>query len=98
MQISQVFGLAGTLIVVGAYLPQLIHLQRERCSAGLSQRAYVLWFVASLLILVHAIVQRDLVFIVLQGVNVIATGTIVVLAGRYKDSVCATHLHRFDPR
>ena len=98
MQVSHVFGLAGTLIVVGAYLPQLVHLKRERCSGGLSRRAYVLWFVASLLILVHAIMLRDLVFVTLQSVNAIATGMIVVLAGRYKDNVCATHLHRFNAR
>jgi uncharacterized protein with PQ loop repeat len=95
VQVSHVLGLAGTIMVVAAYLPQLIHLERERCTGGLSRRAYVLWFVASLLILVHAIMVRDLVFVALQSANAVATGIIVVLTGRYKDRVCATHLHRF---
>jgi uncharacterized protein with PQ loop repeat len=97
MQASHVFGLAGTIIVVGAYLPQLIHLKRERCSGGLSRRAYVLWFIASLLVLVHAVMLEDLVFIALQGANAIATGMIVALTGRYEDNICDTHLRRFDP-
>lgn len=83
-------------MVVGAYLPQLIYLERERCSGGLSRGAYVLWFVASLLILVHAILLGDLVFVTLQGANAIATGMIVVLTGRYKGNICATHLQRLD--
>ncbi len=98
MQSSDVFGLAGTIIVVYAYLPQLIHLERERCSGGLSHRAFVLWFVASLLILAHAIMLGDLVFVTLQSANAIATGMIVVLTGRYKDNICATHLRGFYPR
>lgn len=96
VQVSHVFGLAGTIMVVGAYLPQLIYLERERCSGGLSRGAYVLWFVASLLILVHAILLGDLVFVTLQGANAIATGMIVVLTGRYKGNICATHLQRLD--
>lgn len=43
-------GFVGTGLVILAYFPQLVHLVRERCSAGLSIGAYVIWAVAALLL------------------------------------------------
>lgn len=37
------FGYAGTAVMIGAYVPQIWHLHREHCSAGISVRAYALW-------------------------------------------------------
>jgi hypothetical protein len=79
-------------------VPQLVHLAREHCSGGISRTAYALWFVASLLILVHALTMRDLVFVALQAANAVATGLIVALASRYRDNVCAGHLQHFASR
>ena len=94
-EISQAVGFLGTALVLAAYFPQIVHLVRERCSYGLSERAFIVWMLASLLFLVHAVVIRDPVFMVLQGLNVAADGIIVVFAHRYEDGVCAIH---FAPR
>jgi uncharacterized protein with PQ loop repeat len=77
-----VIGYIGTGIVIGAYAPQISHLWTEHCSAGISERAYVLWALASALFLGHSIVIGDTVFMVTQLVNVVALAIIVVLARR----------------
>lgn len=37
------FGYVGTALVIVAYLPQITHLIREKCSAGISFGAYAIW-------------------------------------------------------
>ena len=44
--------------------PQISHLWTEHCSAGISERAYALWVLASALFLGHSIVIGDTVFMV----------------------------------
>jgi PQ loop repeat len=39
MRLSQLLGLAGTGIVAAAYIPQIRHLIKEHCSAGISMIA-----------------------------------------------------------
>jgi len=36
VNISQIFGFLGTALVVVGYIPQIHHLMREHCSAGIS--------------------------------------------------------------
>ena len=62
-------GYIGTALVIGAYAPQIWHLWTEHCSAGVSERAYALWALASALFLGHSIVIGDTVFMVTQLVN-----------------------------
>ncbi|MGQ0592120.1 MAG: PQ-loop repeat-containing protein [Gammaproteobacteria bacterium] len=45
------FGYVGTALVIVAYLPQITHLIREKCSAGISFGAYAIWVVAAVLLL-----------------------------------------------
>src|SRR5262247_2658219 len=52
------FGYAGTAVMIAAHAPQIWHLCRERCSAGISVRAYALWIGGSLLFLGHAMVIK----------------------------------------
>ena len=40
-------GFAAITLSILAYLPQIIHLITEHCSAGLSPRAYCMWVVSS---------------------------------------------------
>ena len=84
-------GFTGTLIVIVAYLPQIAHLVRAQCSAGISLRAYGLWLISSLLLLAHAFRLNDAVFIALQSYQLGATMTIVVFAWKYKNSTCELH-------
>jgi len=84
-------GIVGTGLVILAYLPQLIHLVKERCSAGLSIGAYVIWSVAALLLLIYAISRNDPVFIALQTYQVAATILISYFGFKFKGHFCETH-------
>jgi len=84
-------GFAGTLFVIIAYLPQITHLVKAQCSAGISLKAYGLWLVSSLLLLGHAFNLNDAVFISLQSYQVGATLTIVMFARKYKNMTCELH-------
>ena len=77
MTVSQVLGVVATGLVIGGYLPQIVHLIRERCTAGLSILAFSVWCVAALLFLIHAAMIGDAVFMSLQAVNLVAGGVIV---------------------
>lgn len=91
MAINQVFGLLGSALVLIAYLPQIHHLIKEHCSAGISRRAYLLWLAAAVLLLVHAFMLKDLSFMVLQVISATATGVILIFAEKYKYGSCPTH-------
>jgi uncharacterized protein with PQ loop repeat len=85
------FGYVGTALVIVAYLPQITHLVREACSAGISFGAYVIWVVAAVLLLAYAILTRDPVFIALQGYQVFATGLICFYSKRFEHNLCEIH-------
>ena len=91
MSVTKWVGFVGTALVIIAYLPQVVHLIKERCSWGISLSAYALWFVAGILICAHAVNLNDPVFIVLQGYNVAATAVIVAFAKKYKRNICIDH-------
>ena len=87
----QWLGFIGTGLVVLAYFPQLIHLIKERCSAGLSIGAYFIWAIAALLLLSYAISMNDIVFIALQVYQLAATVLIFYFGIKYKGHFCETH-------
>ncbi len=90
-QVSQALGIFGTVTVVIGYLPQIRHLAREHCSAGVSIVAWQVWLLSSFLILAHALEVVDLVFITLQSVHIVAIVLIISLARRYRSLTCAFH-------
>ena len=91
MTTSQILGFAGTALVIGGYIPQIVHLIKERCTAGISIPAFSLWCAASFLFLIHAAMIRDSVFVGVQIVNLVAGGLIVVFCKRYEGEVCLFH-------
>jgi uncharacterized protein with PQ loop repeat len=91
MKWSQILGLAGTGIVAAAYVPQIRHLLKERCSAGISIRAYSLWFLGALFFVAYALVIRDVVFIIAQVLNLASICVIVIYARRYENGLCSLH-------
>ena len=93
MALSQILGFLGTVLVIAGYLPQIVHLIKERCTAGISIHAFSLWCAASFLFLIHAMVIRDPVFVAVQTVNVVAGCLIVVFCKRYQGEVCPWHRH-----
>ena len=84
-----IIGYVGTGIVIGAYAPQIWHLWTEQCSAGISERAYALWVLASALFLGHSIIIGDAVFMATQLVNIVALTIILVLVRRFRKQICA---------
>ena len=84
-------GFAGITLSVLAYLPQIIHLIKEHCSAGLSPKAYCMWVVSSVLLLTYAIAKNDPVFILLQGYQAGAAALIFYYCLRYKSQLCEEH-------
>lgn len=87
----QLIGYLGTFLSIYAYVPQLKHLLKEHCSAGISIKMYVIWIISSVCILLYGISIRALVIIVLQVANLIAITTILVFAKKYKTSFCPYH-------
>lgn len=55
----ELLGVLGIAISMLAYLPQVIHLAREHCSAGVSGQAWGMWLVSSLLIGALALHRHD---------------------------------------
>lgn len=89
----EVLGIIGIGISVAAYLPQIIHLGREHCSAGVSSRAWAMWLVSGLLVGSLAVYRRDPVFIMLQASSLISAAVILFLARRYRGMACPIHAH-----
>ena len=57
MTTTQILGFVATGLVIVGYIPQIVHLIKERCTAGISISAFSLWCTASLLFLIHAAVD-----------------------------------------
>lgn len=87
----ELVGILGIAISVLAYLPQVVHLARQHCSAGVSGRAWAMWLASSLLVGAVAVHRHDPVFILLQLSTLLSALVIVVLVHRYRGMVCATH-------
>jgi lipid-A-disaccharide synthase-like uncharacterized protein len=87
----EVVGIVGIAISVLAYLPQVIHLAREHCSAGVSSRAWAMWLTSSVLVGALALHRHDAVFVLLQLSTLTSALTILFLVHRYRGMVCAAH-------
>jgi len=91
---TEIAGFAGAGLAGAAYVPQISHLIRARCSAGISRLAFEVWLLASLLTTTRAIAIHAGVFIALGGIQIVATALIMLYAIRYKDTACPVHLPR----
>ena len=89
---TQIGGFAGAGLAGAAYVPQISHLIRARCAAGISRLAFGIWLLASVLVTARAIAIGAGVFITLGGIQIMATAVIVACAARYQDRPCPVHL------
>lgn len=87
----EALGMVGIGLSVLAYLPQVRHLAREHCSAGISQRAWNMWLVSSLLVGALAVYRRDYVFVSLAATSLMSSAAVVLLARKYRGTVCGSH-------
>ncbi len=92
LELSALAGLIGVAISMVAYLPQIVHLIREHCAAGLSPMAFGLWLASSALVTFHALVIVDTVFIVLGFAQILTSLVIFIFSMKYRDGVCASHI------
>ena len=56
--------------------------------------AYALWCLASILFLIHAAMIRDVAFVFVQIINLMAILVIVIYVRKYGRRMCLTHLHK----
>jgi hypothetical protein len=94
LTITEIAGFAGAGLAGAAYVPQVSHLIRARCSAGISRLAFEIWLLAAFLTTARALAIHAGVFVVLGGIQIVATTLIMVCAARYKDTDCPVHLPR----
>jgi lipid-A-disaccharide synthase-like uncharacterized protein len=96
--VFELLGLVGIALSMLAYLPQVVHLAREHCSAGISRRAWAMWLLSSLLIGALAVHRHDPVFVLLQVSSMTSAAIILSLAHRYRGLSCETHALGLQPR
>lgn len=89
---TEIAGFAGAGLAGAAYVPQISHLIRARCSAGISRLAFDAWFLSSVLTTARAVAIHAGVFIAVGVVQILATALIMIFATRYKDTSCPSHL------
>ena len=89
---TRIGGFVGAGLAGAAYVPQISHLIRARCSAGISRLAFAVWLLASVLTTACAIAIHASVFIALGGIQIMATALIMFYATRYRDTSCPSHL------
>ena len=94
LRLTEIAGFIGAGLAGAAYVPQISHLIRAHCSAGISRLAFGVWLVSSLLVTTHAIAIQAGVFIVLGGIQVVATVLICIYAKAYENSYCDIHRPR----
>lgn len=97
MIIIESIGFIGSALVIWAYMPQILHLIKEHCSAGISRQAYSIWLVASVFLLIHAVMIHDSTFTFLQAANTLLTLIILIFAVKYRGGVCPTHKAGLNP-
>lgn len=84
-------GFFACAMIAVAYLPQLYHMYRAKCTAGVNKTAYFMWAVASLALCIYAVYISDVVFILLHGYQLAATTFIFILAVKNGDCKCEEH-------
>ena len=89
---TRIGGFVGAGLAGAAYVPQISHLIRARCSAGISRLAFAVWLLASVLSTACAIAIHAAVFIALGAIQTVATALIMFYAARYKNTPCPSHL------
>ena len=91
LTVTEIAGFIGVGLAGAAYVPQIWHLVRVHCSAGISRFAFCLWLGATLLVTTNAIATGATVFIVLGGVQLVATALILLYTTKYRSTYCAGH-------
>lgn len=84
-------GIIGAIVSGVAYLPQITHMIRGRCTYGLSLSAFMLWLIAAVLITIHAIAIAASAFILLGVIQITASFIIVAYCLSHQGEYCTFH-------
>jgi len=87
----EVVGWIGTTLVIIASYPQIRHLWVEKCAWGISMWTWVIWLIASLLLLIYCIVRGEILLSVVQVSNMASIAITIALVRR-SNNVCSYHL------
>lgn len=87
----EIIGWVGTTLVIVAYFPQIQHLIAEKCAWGISLWTWAIWLVSSALLLGYAVMRSDILFVVVQSINILAIAATIFLARR-ANTICPYHL------
>jgi lipid-A-disaccharide synthase-like uncharacterized protein len=90
----EVLGWAGTALVIIAYVPQIYHLFVEKCAWGISIMTWLIWLLASTILLTYCLLRRDTLFTIVQSINIMAIVTTIILARR-SNQICPYHSNIF---
>ena len=91
MDLWEAIGAGGVLLSAIAYVPQLVHLAKEHCSAGVSLIAWTLWALAALCLGTKALRSGDVVFIAMVSTSFVASAAILGLGWKYRGQRCPAH-------
>jgi uncharacterized protein with PQ loop repeat len=86
----EVLGWAGTALVVIAYYPQIHHLWVEKCAWGISVWTWVIWLLASGLLLIYCMDRGEILLSVVQITNLVSIATTIILVRR-SNRTCSYH-------
>ena len=86
----EIIGWIGTTLVIIAYYPQIRHLWVERCAWGISVWTWVIWLIASGLLLIYCIVRGEVLLSVVQISNMASIVTTIILVRR-SNHICPYH-------
>jgi uncharacterized protein with PQ loop repeat len=89
----EIVGWIGTVLVVVAYFPQIRHLYVERCAWGISLATWWIWLGSSSLLLVYAFYGGNMMFVLVQMINLLAIGATIILARR-SNNICPYHTEK----
>ena len=87
----EIIGWAGTTLVIIAYFPQIHHLWAEKCAWGISLTTWIMWLFSSALLLIYALLREEILFVIVQTINIAAIVTTIALTRR-SNNVCPYHL------
>ena len=86
----EIIGWVGTALVIIAYGPQIHHLWAERCAWGVSLWMWFIWLVSSTLLFTYSWSRGEVLFITVQGINILAIAVTILLTRR-SNQTCPYH-------
>lgn len=72
-------------------LAKIHHLWAEKCAWGISITTWIMWLCASALLLIYALLREEILFVIVQIINIIAITATIALAKR-SNNICPYHL------